>query len=93
MGNQKANNMKKIITAILPLLIVCAVSFKSPNQEKKLKFEFTVGQTELILTGLSKLPYEQSAQMIAIIQSQASQQMQPPPVPADTSKPKTQKKQ
>lgn len=43
--------------------------------EKKLKFEFTVEQVNLILASLSRMPYEAVAQMIAEVQKQAQEQI------------------
>lgn len=43
-----------------------------------LKFELTLNQANMVLAGLSKLPYEASAEVIDVIRQQASGQMVPP---------------
>ena len=51
-----SDNMKK---TILILLTIFLFSFQSQKDEKKLKFEFTVNEVNLIYMGLGKLPAEQ----------------------------------
>ena len=43
----------------------------------KLKFEFSIEDTNKILGALGKLPYEQSADVIASIRDQATPQLGP----------------
>lgn len=59
----------------------------SNGQEPKIiELKLPVNDVDLILSGLAKLPYETSAQLINKIVAQAQPQMQP--VKADTAKPK-----
>lgn len=63
--------MKK---AIAILSIILLISFKT-NQEKTLNFSFSVEETQIILKGLSKLSYEESAVIINKIQVSAQKQL------------------
>lgn len=71
--------MKKLL---LSVFMIAALSFQLPEEEKKLKLELTVPQTEIVLKALSKLPFEESSTLIYTIQIQANKQL------ADTTKPK-----
>lgn len=55
--------MKKIeiILAVIftGVVLIALFAFQNKPQEKKLKFEFTLQQTELIYNALGKLPAEQ----------------------------------
>lgn len=65
------------------------------NQPPILTIKMVVPGVELVLNALSKLPYEQSAGLIAEIQAQAQMQLQelqqaaaaPTPAPADENAP------
>lgn len=78
--------MKFILTAIG---IMIALSFQEPKQQPQtITITVTVPKAELILKALSKLPYEESVELIQDITLQAQRQLQP--VKADTTKPKKQ---
>lgn len=62
--------MKKAI--IVLFMILCSFTTKDIKQ---LNFQFTVQETETILKGLSKLPYEESAAIIQKIQMTAQKQL------------------
>ena len=49
---------------------------------KKLNLELTVDQVNLLLKGLSELPFKESSSLISEIQAQAAPQLQPivPPI-------------
>ena len=49
----------------------------------KLKFEFTIDETNKILGALGKLPYEQSADVISSIRDQATPQLSPDQIEED----------
>lgn len=63
--------MKKITLA---LIIIILFSFKT-NEVTTVSIKITVPQAEIILKALSKLPYEESAQLIADITNQAQRQL------------------
>lgn len=44
-----------------------------------------VSEVNKILVALGKLPYEQVCNLIGTIQTQTTQQLQPPPPPADNT--------
>lgn len=48
-----------------------------------LKLELSVEETQIVLVGLSKLPYEAVATIIDKIKAQATPQIQPAETPAD----------
>lgn len=62
--------MKKAVIAVC--MILCSFTTKDVQQ---LNFQFTVQETETILKGLSKLPYEESAAIIQKIQMTANKQL------------------
>ncbi len=67
--------MKFILTAIS---IMFAPSFQEPRQQPQtITITVTIPKAELILKGLSKLPYEESAELIQDISMQAQKQLQP----------------
>ena len=58
--------------------------------DKTIKFEFTIEQTNMELTALSRMPYESVVQIIAEVQKQAQAQVdnQPRDMPAPPSEAK-----
>ncbi len=85
--------MKKVISSILIcVLFVSIFASDRPKkvplqQEKTIVLKLTLTEVNAVLTALSKLPYEQSAPVIANITNQGNAQMQPLS-PKDTSKAK-----
>lgn len=61
----------------LKLIVVALIGFiiLSFQEQKELRFHFNMQQTNTILKGLSKLPYEESAVIIQTIQEQANKQL------------------
>lgn len=59
---------------------------KKQQEPKIIELKLPVSDVDVVLSALAKLPYEQSAQLINKIVSQAQPQMQP--VKADSSKTK-----
>lgn len=75
--------MKQILVCIG---IMIAPSFQPPQQQPPtITITVTIPKVELILKGLSKLSYEESAELIQDITLQAQKQLQSK---ADTTKPK-----
>jgi len=78
--------------AILVIASITIFAFIPPtnNQDQTVSIKMTVPQVNVVLKALSKLPYEESAQLINDIQVQANTQLAPPPTPAkpksDTTK-------
>lgn len=64
--------MKKIII-LLSIAIISTLS--SFQEEQTINLKLTIPQAETVLKALSKLPYEESAQLISIIQAQAQKQI------------------
>ena len=65
--------MKKALAAFLLLM---GLGFTEIQQTPQvLHYGFTVQETDLILTSLSKLPYEQSAELIFKIRDTATKQL------------------
>lgn len=62
--------MKKVV--IIVLIIFCSFTTKDIKQ---LNFQFTVSETQLILKGLSELPFKESADLIQKIQMTANKQL------------------
>ena len=83
--------MKTIIVFFGIVLAICCgtvllSSWKQSQQPQTITITVTVPNAELILKGLSKLPYEESAALINDVTQQATRQLQPKQV--DTVKPK-----
>lgn len=58
------------------------------NQPPILNIQLGVQGAQLVLNALAKLPYEQVADLINVIQAQAAQQLNPPPAePEPTPQP------
>lgn len=76
--------MKKTAIVSFMIIVFCGIGygFQLQQEQKKLKFELTVPEAEIIIQALGKLPYEQAAPVIQSIVGQAQRQMQ------DTTKPK-----
>lgn len=49
-----------------------------------LKFELSLDEAQIVLVGLSKLPYEAVAGLIDKLKAQAAPQIQPAEAPAET---------
>ncbi len=64
--------MKKIIIALSALLLM---AFDAGQKEKTVTITFTVSQANTVIKALVKLPYEESAPIIATIQMQAEKQL------------------
>ena len=77
---------------ILVTIIFLASAFAGTQQNPKtVTITLTVEQVDVVLSGLGKLPYDQSAAVIQTIYSQANRQLYPPAQPekkADSTKPK-----
>lgn len=77
------------------LLLFSAVTitaFLPPQQGKTITIVLPVSSWNTVVKGLSKLPFEESAEVINTIQEQASRQLNPPPpvLKGDSTKPKKQ---
>lgn len=55
----KRNFLFAFFSLFVATVALSFLSFDSKNQQKKLKFEFTIEETDLIYVGLGKLPAEQ----------------------------------
>jgi hypothetical protein len=49
----------KLLILLLTTGVLSVIPLQQPQPQKKLKFEFTVAETELIYNALGKLPAEQ----------------------------------
>lgn len=78
-----------LILIIFVALIWLLPSYQSPPQQKMVTITLPVEQMDVVMKGLVKLPYEESAAVIEAIQAQAWPQLYPPQK-ADTTKPKKQ---
>lgn len=76
--------MKNWLFATLAIGFMGLMAFQEHQQVKSVKITLTVPEAEIVVTALSKLPYDQSAAIIQKVISQANTQL------ADTtiSKPK-----
>lgn len=81
----------KLICQIILIVAVFSTAFSPrPKGEKQqepkiIELKLPVSDVDVVLSALAKLPYEQSAQLINKIVSQAQLQMQP--IKKDTTKP------
>lgn len=84
--------MKHYILAFGLIFSLSLVSFIKPDQTQKLRLDLTVDQINIILSGLSTMPYKDAAGVISEIQRQATVQLQPQvPAKVDSSKNKNKK--
>jgi hypothetical protein len=70
--------MRFLVVTLVLFVSVAAVG-KFQQNPKTVTITLTVEQLDVVLAGLGKLPYDQSAQVIQSVISQANRQLYPPP--------------
>jgi hypothetical protein len=73
--------MRTLISIICVITIFAGVALAGGKQQnpKTVTITLTVEQVDVVLSGLGKLPYDQSAAVIQAIYNQANRQLYPPP--------------